>query len=68
MSGVEELVEQRQFNRLKAKLFRKTGEILRRCQVDSKDYYDLGSYYISNDRNWLVEKDVCLDCLERRLA
>ena len=65
---MEIAAEQRLFNRLKAKLFRRTGEFLRRCREDSRDYYDLGAYFVTNERNWVIEKDVCLDCLERRLA
>ena len=64
----EVLAEQRLFNRLKAKLYRKTGEILRRCREDSRDFHNLGAFFITNERNWVIEKDVCLDCLERRLA
>jgi len=59
--------EIRLFNRLRRRLRQESGETLHRCRETSLHYHDLGRYYVTDERNCLVEKDVCLVDLQSRL-
>lgn len=66
--AMSDLDEIKLFNNLRRKLRRSTGEALHRCRESSPNFYDLGKFYITDQRGNLWEKDVDLSELRKRLS
>ena len=67
MTDIISAGETRLFNRLRRRLRQQTGDILHRCRETSRDFHDLGRYYVTSERNCIVGKDVDLAQLQAEL-
>ncbi|MCW5756977.1 MAG: hypothetical protein KIT54_07070 [Phycisphaeraceae bacterium] len=63
-----QLSERALFGRVNRALQRE-GQSLRRCRIDSRDYANLGRYFVVDDsRNYVVGKDIDLEELAREVG